>query len=87
MDEIPFFRERVFIAVGGVAILAAMALLDYLQHPKNPTRLKEYAFLVYAMLVAVAYGILHDHVTATISREYFLRWKGLADDPRLSAGP
>lgn len=77
-----FFRERVFIALGGAGILAAMALLDYLQHPNNPTRLKEYAFLIYAMVIAIAYGIAHDHVTATISQEYFLRWKGLADDPR-----
>jgi hypothetical protein len=82
MNEIPFFRERVFIAVGGAAILAAMALLDYWRHPDNPTRLKEYAFLLYATLVAVAYAIAHDHATATISPEYFLRWKGLADDPR-----
>jgi hypothetical protein len=77
-----FFRERVFIAVGGVAILGAMALLDYLQHPENPTRLEECAFLVYTTLAAVAYGIAHDHLTATLSPEYFLRWKGLADDPR-----
>lgn len=82
MSEIPFFRERVFIAVGGAAILAAMALLDYLQHPNNPTRLKEYAFLLYAILVAALYAIAHDHATATISPEYFLRWKGLANDPR-----
>jgi hypothetical protein len=82
MDDVPFFRERVFIAVGGAAILAAMALLDYLQHPDNPTRLKEYAFLLYATFAAVAYAMVHDHVTATISPEYFLRWKGLADDPR-----
>jgi hypothetical protein len=59
-----------------------MALLDYLQHPDNPTRLKEYGFLLYATLAAVAYAIVHDHATATISPEYFLRWKGLADDPR-----
>jgi hypothetical protein len=46
------------------------------------SKAKEYAFLLYAMVVAIAYGVVHDHVTATISPEYFLRWKGLAEDPR-----
>jgi uncharacterized protein len=42
-------------------------------------RAKEYAFLLYTMLVAVAYGVAHDHVTATISPEYFLYGKGLSE--------
>jgi hypothetical protein len=46
------------------------------------SKAKEYAFLLYAMLVAIVYGVAHDHATATISPEYFLRWKGLAADPR-----
>jgi hypothetical protein len=45
-------------------------------------RAKEYAFLLYAMVVAAAYAVAHDHVTATISPEYFLYGKGLAQDPR-----
>ena len=45
-------------------------------------RAKEYAFLLYAMLVAAAYAVAHDHLTATISPEYFLYGKGLAQDPR-----
>jgi len=32
--------------------------------------------------VALAYGIAHDHVTATLSPEYFLAGKNLASDPR-----
>jgi alpha-beta hydrolase superfamily lysophospholipase len=45
-------------------------------------RAKEYGFLLYAMLAAAAYAVAHDHVTATISPEYFLYGKGLAEDPR-----
>jgi hypothetical protein len=45
-------------------------------------RAKEYAFLVYAVLAAAAYGLAHDHVTATIPPEYFLLGKGLAMSPR-----
>jgi hypothetical protein len=45
-------------------------------------RAKEYAFLLYSMLAAAAYGVAHDHVTATISPEYFLVGKGLAMSPR-----
>ncbi len=45
-------------------------------------RAKECAFLAYAVLAAAAYAVVHDHVTATISPEYFLYGKGLAQDPR-----
>jgi hypothetical protein len=74
--------QRTFVAFAAIATLALMAAVDRLQHPHEPRKLKEYGFLVYAMLVSVAYGVAHDHVTATLSPEYFLVWKGLADDPR-----
>lgn len=43
---------------------------------------KEYLFLATTTAAAVLYAILHDHITATISPEYFLYGKGLLDDPR-----
>lgn len=47
-------------------------------------RAKEYAFLLYAASLAVAYAVTHDQVTATISPEYFVYGKGLdASLPRL----
>ena len=45
-------------------------------------RAKEYAFLLYAMFAATVYAVAHDHVTATISPEYFLYGKGLAQAPQ-----
>jgi pimeloyl-ACP methyl ester carboxylesterase len=42
-------------------------------------RAKDYAFLLYTMLMAAAYGVAHDHVTATISPEYFLYGKDLSE--------
>jgi len=60
----------------------AMGLWDWWKHPENPTRVKEYLFLVAAMIISIVYGIVHDHITATISPEYFLRAKGLETDPR-----
>jgi len=47
----------------------------------NRAKASEYAFLLYAVVVAAAYGIAHDQVTATISPEYFLLGKGLASHP------
>ncbi|TKC98173.1 hypothetical protein [Polyangium fumosum] len=38
--------------------------------------------LVSTTSLALAYGIAHDHVTATLSPEYFLIGKNLASDPR-----
>jgi hypothetical protein len=45
-------------------------------------RARDYAFLLYSMLAAAAYAVAHDHVTATISPEYFLLGKGLAMSPQ-----
>jgi hypothetical protein len=42
---------------------------------------KRYAFGAFALGATFAYAIAHDQVTATISPEYFLQWKGLAAVP------
>lgn len=66
----------------GVLIFTVLGLWDYIRHRDNPRRAKEYLFLLAATLLAIIYGQVHDHITATISRPYFLFGKGLADDPR-----
>jgi hypothetical protein len=73
------FSLRLILA--GV-FFTAMLAVDVARHGRAAPRLGEYGFLLLAMLAAVAYGVGHDHLTATISREYFLFGKGLADDPR-----
>lgn len=65
-----------------ITFFSVRGICDWLRHPENPARAKEYLFLVVSMIVAVLYGIIHDHITATISPEYFLGAKGLAADPR-----
>lgn len=55
-----------------------MGVRDWMKHPENPTRVYEYLFLVTVMGVWITYGVIHDHITATISPEYFLHAKGLA---------
>lgn len=40
-------------------------------------RAREYAFLVYAVVVAAVYAIVHDQITVTISPEYFVYGKGV----------
>lgn len=66
----------------GLAFFAVMGAWDLVRNRENPRRAKEYAFLAFAAAVAVSYGVIHDHITATISSAYFLEGKGLADDPR-----
>jgi hypothetical protein len=66
----------------GVAFFLTLGVRDWRKHPEDPKRAKEYLFLLYAMLCAIAYGVVHDQITSTISPEYFLAGKGLADDPR-----
>jgi len=73
---------RDLVALAGIAFFIAAGARDLWMHPADPKKAKEYGFLLYAMLVATAYGVAHDHITATLSPDYFLRWKGLSDDPR-----
>ena len=73
------FGYRVLLA----ALLFAVLLgHDLIRNRQNPARAREYAFLLFATCLASTYGVLHDHVTATISSEYFLIGKNLAADPR-----
>ena len=67
---------------GALLFFGLLGVRDWMRNPTNPTRVKEYGFLVVSMLLSVVYGILHDHLTATISVEYFLNAKGLGTDPR-----
>jgi hypothetical protein len=66
----------------GVAFFLTLGIRDWVKHPEDPKRAKEYLFLLFSMVCAIAYGVVHDQITATISPEYFLVGKGLADDPR-----
>ena len=83
-DRIVRFMEETYPhrVVLGVLFFGTLGLLDWRRHPENPKRAKEYLFLIGAMALAVIYGVLHDHVTATISPEYFLKGKELELDPR-----
>ena len=65
-----------------LVFFGALLAYDLFRHGRASPRLREYSVLLLAMCIAVAYGVGHDHITATISPAYFLIGKGLADDPR-----
>lgn len=52
-------------------------------HGGAAARVREYGFLLYAVLVAAAYAVVHDQITVTVSPEYFVYAKGL--DPASAA--
>ena len=56
-----------------------LGVRDWIKHPENPTRVNEYLFLIVAMFLSVGYAVIHDHITCTISADYFLHAKGLAN--------
>ncbi|BDG04802.1 hypothetical protein [Anaeromyxobacter oryzae] len=66
----------------GLAFFGALALWEVFRRGRESQRLREYGFLLFATVASVAFALLHDQVTATISPEYFLTAKGLANDPR-----
>ena len=65
-----------------VVFFLVLGIRDWIKNPHNPTRVYEYLFLVVSMMLSIVYGIIHDHITATISADYFLKAKGLEFDPR-----
>jgi hypothetical protein len=73
----------------GLLILAALALHDLHRHGRRATRWREYAFLLLATVAAIAYGVLNDQLTSTISWEYFYYGKDLAEKlgPQLPPDP
>lgn len=66
----------------GVAIFAWLAVADLRRNGPNARRWREYLLLVACVGVALLYGIINDQLTVTISREYFLYGKGVAETLR-----
>lgn len=62
----------------GIFILATLALVDLYRHGREATRWREYAFLLFTIAMAMAYGIINDQITSRISWEYYAYGKGLA---------
>ena len=73
---------RLAIALVALAVLLGLAARDIARDRHNTRRVKEYAFLCATTFAALVYGVVHDEITVTISPEYFLVFKALADDPR-----
>ena len=61
----------------GLSALAIMAAIDLYRNPGNTTRVKEYGFLFGVTGLTIAYGLIVDTVTYSISTEYFSVGKGL----------
>jgi hypothetical protein len=63
-----------------IAILALIALIDWRRNSSRATKWREYGFLATSGLIGGLFGVAIDHVTATISRDYFVIGKGIAAD-------
>jgi hypothetical protein len=61
----------------GVSFFTALALWEWRRKGKQARRWREYLFLLTAVLAAMAYGVLNDQITVSISWEYFYYGKGL----------
>ncbi len=61
----------------GLTFFALLGLWDYVKYPENPKRLKEYLFLFGITGLVIFYGVLHDFVTWSISRDYYVVGKGI----------
>lgn len=69
-----------FVRIGlGVAIFACLAIVDIRRNGREARRWREYLLLIGCVGVALLYGIINDQLTVTISPEYFLYGKGVAE--------
>jgi len=73
--QLPALSTRIAV---GVAIFAALAIVDLRRHGKQATRWREYAFLLICVAVAMLYGIVNDQLTCFLSWEYFYYGKELS---------
>jgi hypothetical protein len=60
------------------ALLSAVAAIDWWRYRSRATKWREYGFLLAAGLMGALFGVVNDHITATLSPEYFTIGKGLA---------
>jgi len=63
----------------GVGIFVGLALWDFGRRGKDARRWREYLFLLAAALTGMAYGAVNNQVTVTVSWEYLLFGKNLAE--------
>lgn len=61
---------------GGVIIFSIWAYVEFIRKGKKASRWKEYLFLIYCVLIVMAFGMINDQLTVSISWEYFVHGKG-----------
>jgi hypothetical protein len=61
----------------GAAIFAAFLIADLMKKGRQSQRPREYLFALVAVAAAMAYGVINDQITVTISPEYFTWGKGV----------
>jgi hypothetical protein len=59
----------------GLVFFGVLGLWDLKKNGRQARRWREYAYLLCCVAAAMAYGVVNDQVTATISWEYFLYGK------------
>jgi hypothetical protein len=70
----------------GTAVLATLAIVDWRAKGKDARRWREYLFLLAATAAAMAYGVINNQITVTISWEYFYLHEGKYADLQSSLG-
>lgn len=63
--------------VGGVVVFAMLAVWDIRRKGREAQRWREYVFLIVVVLIALAYGVVNDFISSSISWEYFYYGKNL----------
>lgn len=73
LDIIPYWYRVAFL----LAVMSLVASVDWRRNRQNATKWKEYAFVIVAGVVGMAFGFFNDLLTSSLSPEYFVLGKGL----------
>jgi hypothetical protein len=82
MPASPPFPDRIVILLVFMLIVASV---DLYRNGAQATRFREYGFILLTGMVGAAVGLVNDLITSSISPEYFILGKGLAEGPNLQA--
>lgn len=80
MDGLDELISLPYRFLGAFLIFSSLAFWDWKKNPQNPTKYKEYSFLIFTAFVAILFAEIHDAITVRISPEYFIQGKGLGEE-------
>ncbi|MFZ5830079.1 MAG: hypothetical protein ACOY3P_08325 [Planctomycetota bacterium] len=77
LNSIPFWARVAFLMLA----MAGIAAVDWRRNGRRTKKWKEYGFVLLAGVLGAAFGFANDLITSSLSPDYFVFGKGIAEGP------